>query len=279
MNIIPRAIWGARYGDGYAVAPVPAPHLILHHSATATLPAGAPQDAEEAQMRLLERIGEERFGSGMSYTFAVFPSGRVYQGVSIGRASAHTLGHNYDARAIVMVGNYDTAHPSALMLDSIADLTIHGHAAGWWRPNQIEGGHRDFERPGYTECPGDAGEASIRTINARISERITDVANSPEQLEDAAYAAVKRYDTERRKAGEPTPVEAWEMTDNIARAVQATAATVLNLQGIAQTVQTIVTSLASVESVEREHVEGIASQIAILQNEVTAIASKLGVEV
>ncbi|SRR5712691_3540392 len=160
-TIISRSQWGARYADGYDNAPVPAPHLILHHSAT-----NASGDAEDAQMRILERIGQERFGSGMSYTFAVFPSGQIYQGVSIDRASAHTLKHNYDARAIVMVGNYQTARPSLQMMESIHLLAQTGNARGWWLPNRIEGGHRDFEVPGYTECPGDAGERSIALINS-----------------------------------------------------------------------------------------------------------------
>jgi len=264
MDIISRAQWGARYADGYANAPVPAPHLILHHSATAMLSATGPQLDEINAMRQLERIGQDRFGSGMSYTFAVFPSGRIYQGVSIGRASAHTLNHNYDARAIVMVGNYSSKPPTDAMLDAIAQLAVHGHGQGWWTPSRIEGGHRDFERPGYTECPGDAGEAAIRTINSIIAQGGDDVANSPEQLQAAAYAAIKQYATERRVAGRQTPVEAWE--------------TIGSLKSELDSVLTMLRGLSSVEAVERDHVEGIASQIAIVRNDLAAVMSKLGVE-
>ena len=168
MNIISRAQWGAKYADGYAAAPVPARYVILHHSATIAPDTIPPSTDDDAAVRLLERIGKERFGSGMSYTFAVTPVGRVYQGVSIGRASAHTLNHNYDARAIVMVGNYDITPPTAAMMNSIAELVRLGYRNGWWFPLGISGGHQDFEPPGYTECPGHAGEAAIATINSLI---------------------------------------------------------------------------------------------------------------
>lgn len=274
--IVPRTSWGAWYADGYADAPVPAPHLILHHSATPTPAVTTPEADEHSTMRMLEAIGQQRFGSGMSYTFAVFPSGRIYQGVSIGRASAHTLNHNFDARAIVMVGNYQDAAPSNAMLDSIAWLAVHGHGAGWWLPSQVEGGHRDFERPGYTECPGDAGEASIRTINTIISQGENDVANSEQIL-----AAINDVRTD---VGNLYEVLEGRVPDGHGgyRPVEATDShRLLSLPRLAGQLDSIVTmlrALTSVEAVERDHVEGIASQISVVSNDLAAVMAKLGVE-
>lgn len=168
VHIIPRSDWGARYQDGYDTASIPARYLILHHSVTIAPDLIPPFTDDDAAVRLLEQIGQERFSVGMSYTFAVTPSGRVYQGVSINRASPHTLNHNYDARAIVLVGNYQTVRPTKMMIRAVAELVLQGWLSGWWTPQAISGGHRDFETAGYTECPGNAGEATIPSINALV---------------------------------------------------------------------------------------------------------------
>ena len=268
-SIIPRATWGARYADGYDTARTPANYLILHHSATPTPPADATGEFEQDQMRTLERIGQERFGSGMSYTFAVFPSGRIYQGVSIDRASAHTLNHNYDARTIVMVGNYQEGTPTNKMLDAIAWLAQHGHAVGWWSPNQISGGHRDFEKPGYTECPGAYGEAAVRSINTIIISQLIDAGD--DMNKDEVKDALREVLGERFDAGGATPREflkAWPTIIPLLTQIRSQVGAV----------QQIVTSLAGVEAVERNHVEGIASQIAVLQGNLAALMSWAGVE-
>jgi hypothetical protein len=85
MKIISRGEWGARYGDGFAPAPLPASEVWLHHSVTVAPDLVPPFDDEYVAMRTLERIGQERFGGGISYTWAAMPSGRIYQGHSVGR--------------------------------------------------------------------------------------------------------------------------------------------------------------------------------------------------
>jgi hypothetical protein len=164
MEIIGRAQWGARYPAGFGPAPLPARELWLHHTAMATPPADQDVDQDVGDVRQIERIGQQRFGGGISYTFVVCPSGRVFEGTGVDRQGAHTKGRNSISRAIVLHGNYDVAPPTSAMLAAVADLVAQGAASHWW-PAQLTGGHRDA--PGAsTACPGRYAYAQIATINA-----------------------------------------------------------------------------------------------------------------
>lgn len=163
MQIVSRAQWGARYAAGFGPAPA-ARELWLHHTATATPPTSASFDEDAGDVRQVERIGQERFGGGISYTFVVLPSGRVFEGTGAGRLGAHTKGRNSIARAIVLLGNYDVGQVSPDALDAVAELVRYGHGQGWW-PDRLTGGHRDA--PGAsTACPGRFAYAHIAQINA-----------------------------------------------------------------------------------------------------------------
>jgi hypothetical protein len=162
VDIVSRALWGARYGRGFGPAPLPASEVWLHHSVTAAPPADV--DSERAAMRALENIGQQRFGGGISYTFAVMPSGRVYEGHGVDRQGAHTANRNSIARAIVLVGNYDTSPVTDAQQRAVAALLQHGQQAGWWRTARLNGGHQ--QAPGaQTACPGRHAMAVIPTIN------------------------------------------------------------------------------------------------------------------
>lgn len=164
MQIIARAQWGAAYAAGFGPAPLPARELWLHHTATATPPTDASFDQDAGDVRQIERVGQQRFGGGISYTFVVLPSGRVFEGTGPGRQGAHTKGRNSFSRAIVLLGNYDVAPPTNLALAAVAELTRYGHGQGWW-PDRLTGGHRDA--PGAsTACPGRYAYAAIPAINA-----------------------------------------------------------------------------------------------------------------
>ncbi|WP_007023083.1 N-acetylmuramoyl-L-alanine amidase [Saccharomonospora iraqiensis] len=167
MEIIGRARWGARYPDGFRNAPLPASEVWLHHSVT---PAPEWNFADEAAaVRRLEQIGQERFGGGISYTFVVPPSGRVFEGHSVHRQGAHTGGRNDFSRAICLIGNYERRRVSRQQVDAVAALLRHGHARGWWRQARLTGGHRDA--PGAsTLCPGRYAQARIAEINRSAQE-------------------------------------------------------------------------------------------------------------
>lgn len=168
LTIIGRGEWGARYPDGFADAPLPAEGVYLHHTVTVAPDLAPPFTDDDAAVRTLERIGQERFGGGISYTFAITPVGRVYEGHSVWRRGAHTKGLNTTHRAIALIGDYTRTAPTPQMVESCAALLVHGRRAGWWIRPRLEGGHRDA--PGAsTSCPGDAGHAAIAKINQRAA--------------------------------------------------------------------------------------------------------------
>lgn len=166
-TITSRAEWGARYAAGGGAVALPVAELWLHHSVTA-----APADdaaAERSAMRTLENIGESRFGQGISYTYAVMPSGRIYEGTGAGRLGTHTGGRNSRSHGIVLVGNYEDTVPSSAMCGGTGLLVRHGHESGWWANPWLTGGHRDVKS---TACPGRHGYAAIGTINERAQEKV-----------------------------------------------------------------------------------------------------------
>lgn len=164
LRIVPRAVWGARFDDGAGPAPLPAEEIWLHHSVTIAPDLLPPFTDDYAAVRTLEKIGENRFGRGISYTFALTPAGLIFEGHSIGRRGAHTAGRNSIARAICFVGNYEADRPTEAQLDAAAWLLVHGWLSGWWKPVALTGGHRDVKQ---TACPGRYAYAAIPEINRR----------------------------------------------------------------------------------------------------------------
>jgi hypothetical protein len=161
VKIVTRREWQAQSRDGTGPAPLPAQRLYLHHS-------GGSARNGAAAIRQLEQIGQDRFGAGISYSFAVTPDGTVYEGHSIGRVGTHTKGLNSTARAICAVGNYESARPHIDMLRGIADLIAYGVEQNWW-PG-LTGGHRDA--PGAaTACPGRHLYAAIPDLRRMAAER------------------------------------------------------------------------------------------------------------
>jgi len=186
MQIITRKQWGAVHEDGFGTAPLPADELWLHHSVTIAPDLVPPYDDEYAAMRTLERIGEQRFGRGISYTFAAMPTGRIYEGHGIGRKGAHTGGRNSIARAIVLVGNSDTNDVTDAQIEQVAQLVVHGYRQGWWKRPRLNGGHQ--QAPGAaTGCPGRFGMRAIPLINARAAAILAG-SEQPEEDDDLTPA-------------------------------------------------------------------------------------------
>lgn len=189
MQIISRKEWGAKYADGFKLAQIPAQEVFLHHSVT-TAP-GSDREAEAQAMRTLERIGQTRFGGGISYTWAVMPSGRVYQGHAVNKQGAHTRGHNTIARAIVLVGDYDQHTVADQQKQSIAELLRYAKAQDWITKPRLTGGHRQASGA-QTECPGRYGMAAIADINALASGEVTDVALTEKDKDEIANRVLSR---------------------------------------------------------------------------------------
>lgn len=194
MKIISREEWGAVHDDGAGPAPLPASEVWLHHSVTIAPDLLPPFDDDYATVRTLERIGESRFGRGISYTFLVTPAGLVFEGHSVGRKGSHTAGRNSIARAICLVGDYETMRPTDPQVDAVAWLLVHGWLSGWWDAVPLDGGHRDVKG---TACPGRFAYTAIPEINRR-AQSLAASTLAPQTMEDDMFTY--EYD-----ADGPTP--------------------------------------------------------------------------
>jgi hypothetical protein len=168
MKIYKRSEWGARHAAGVGAAPMPAQRVWLHHTAGRS---GAVRSSEQDDFQLLrelEDIGQSRFGRGISYSFVVTRSGRVFEGTGPGRVGTHTRGQNTAADAIVLTGNYQNIEPTDDQLRAVADLLAYGAQQRWWREPKLAGGHQDA--PGAaTACPGRNLVSRVAEVNARAS--------------------------------------------------------------------------------------------------------------
>jgi len=162
FRIISRGEWGAQYDNGGGPAPIPASECWLHHSVTGAPGVDATFEQDAAAVRVLEKIGEDRFGQGISYTWVITPSGRIFEGHGVGRLGAHTANRNSKARAICYLGNYETTRPTTAQIRGAAWLLQHSHGRGWLAAARLNGGHRDV---GQTACPGAHAYTRIGEIN------------------------------------------------------------------------------------------------------------------
>ena len=165
QHLITRQEWGARYADGFRDRPLPVTEFWLHHSVTVAPDLVEPFTDDDEAVRTLERIGQSRFGGGISYNFPVTPVGRIYQGVSMHRVGAHTYMHNTVGAAFVLVGDYSTRVPTDAQRDAIAERMVIEHRAGRANRHTLNGGHRDASS-NSTSCPGNGGHSAIADINA-----------------------------------------------------------------------------------------------------------------
>ncbi len=174
MRIYTRAEWGAQYREGWGTRSVGRLNKWEHHSVTTHLSENATFDQECKEVRKIESITQSRFAGGMAYTFLVFPSGRIYQGLGVDRIGTHTAGHNTTAVGICLVGNYMSTAPTAKQEATLAELLNHGVRQGWWKENALSGGHRDVKA---TSCPGDKAYERIPAVNAMADGSSTPVTN------------------------------------------------------------------------------------------------------
>lgn len=205
VTVIPRSEWGARYSNGApkVVLRLPFSEWWLHHSVTIAPDLLPPFDDEYRAMRVLEDIGQQRFGQGISYTWPIMPTGRAYEGHSVDRRGAHTGGRNDIARAICFVGNYETSRPTAAQIEAAAQLMVQEHRAGRAKTYRLNGGHRDLKS---TSCPGRYAYEAIPAINARAAALM---AGTP-PMEDAMFSDQDRKDLQAVKGA----IEWWLIPDD-----------------------------------------------------------------
>lgn len=162
--VIPRQTWAPRHPNGCATIGTQewlnaGKELWLHHSVTNPPGPDATLEQDCAHMREFEAIGHNRYGCGISYTWVVMPSGRVFQGHDVDRQGTHTYGRNNRSRAICLAGNYQVNELPQRMHNAVARLLRELGAI-------LDGGHRDVFA---TACPGDHAYARIPSINQLAS--------------------------------------------------------------------------------------------------------------
>lgn len=170
-RIYSRAQWGARHAAGWGdrSANYPLAECWTHHSVTAHLPANATVAQEMAQMRILEDIGQSRFGRGISYSFVIFPSGRIYMGLGASRIGAHTGNRNSTSLGVVFAGNYENHQPTAAAEATYAELLRDFHGAGILRNPRTNGGHKDAPGHQWNACAGRHLNSRLGAINSAAS--------------------------------------------------------------------------------------------------------------
>ena len=190
QRVIQRPEWGARHEDGFGPRRVGNLLVYVHHSVTIAPDLTPPFTDDYAAVRELERIGEARFGRGISYQFPITPAGLIFEGVSIDRIGAAIENFNTPTANIVWVGNYDVNRPPLPMLEATDWLLHHGVAQGWWRNALVDGGHQDA--PGaQTACPGRYAEAVLSQLN-RARSTLTGPCSSTTRSSRRAARALPR---------------------------------------------------------------------------------------
>lgn len=181
--VITRPQWHARFGVPTDQRPLPASEVWLHHSVTVAPDVVAPYVDDDAAIREIERITQERFKQGMAYTYLVTPIGRIYEGHPARQIGAHTGGHNTTAVGICAVGNYMETIPPSSMLNALGWLLRHLYNTGIITRPRFNGGHRDTKA---TDCPGDMLYRRIPAINtiALSGHYIIDPMEGPDDMAD-----------------------------------------------------------------------------------------------
>lgn len=173
LDIATRETWGATQDYRSARSVVePAVGFVLHISVT--IDHGDLTGLEHADMRTIERVGQQRFGIGFPYNAAVFDTGRLYEGQPLTRRGAHTvddkkIGYpsmgtsrsmNYHWRAICLPQMVDDDVTDA-QVDQCARWAAAQIRSGMARPDVVWIGHRDVA---YKSCPGNTGYGRLGDI-------------------------------------------------------------------------------------------------------------------
>lgn len=173
LDIITREAWGAAqdYTSDRRVDS-PAAGFFLHISVT--IDHGDLTGNEHADLRTIERIGQQRFGIGFPYNAAAFDTGRLYEGQPLSRRGAHTVNDKgvarYGAEGTSLNYAYRALCLPQMEADDVTDVQV--DAAARWAAAQIRAGlarrgaRWDLHRTvAWKACPGDAGAARLDELN------------------------------------------------------------------------------------------------------------------
>ncbi|WP_139978184.1 FG-GAP-like repeat-containing protein [Nocardioides litoris] len=200
--IYSRAQWGAdeRLRDKSSLRYHEVHAGFVHHTVNAN--NYQPADVPAILRGIYAYHTKSRGWSDVGYNFLVDKFGRIWEGRAGGIdrpvVGAHTLGYNDDSFAMSAIGNFDTAKPSAALVQAYGalfawKLSLHGVSAASTRQYvttkyfQAINGHRDA---GSTACPG-------RYLYARIPDI--------RRLAAQAQVGFAGRQLERNLAGTPQP--------------------------------------------------------------------------
>lgn len=164
----PRHAWGSRYGGG-PLDPGPEPVVVIHHTASPALLAGASLEAEVTAVRSIERFHvEERGWSAIGYNFVVTPNGHVFEGRGWERAGAHagTRADNFRSIGVCYLADGNVTRLTDAALEAIHQLLDEGVRDGHLDRNYRLTGHRDHKA---TDCPGALVYAQLDAIRAGVA--------------------------------------------------------------------------------------------------------------
>lgn len=153
MKATSRKVWGAAPPRGSIGGVIEPTHKHFGHcTVTAAIPASASVATEMACMRSLQQIAFARGFFDISYSFVIFPSGRIYEGRGWGKAGAHTEGYNsttYATSAYIPCAGEPVTQS---MINSFILVGRAGLRRGSIAPDVQWLGHRDVSDK---SCPGD----------------------------------------------------------------------------------------------------------------------------
>lgn len=134
---------------------------FFHTSVTKQLPVSASLEEERAQMRLLDQIARSRGFNGISYSWVIFPSGRIHEGRGNFVVEAATEGFNTTSDSICFAGNGDQFALSSLQIRAATGFLNKLQNDGVYVKSGLDvRGHREVSTEGKS-CPGNKVPDSV----------------------------------------------------------------------------------------------------------------------
>ncbi|CAF1002215.1 unnamed protein product [Rotaria magnacalcarata] len=153
-SYVDRVEWGARKPSSITnLTSQPLSFYVIHHSETPPCYDDVSCVERVKGIQYYHQIG--RGWVDIGYHFLVGENGKAYEGRGWNREAAHSLEWNNDAYGICIIGNFTMASPNEKASNAIRSLIDCGVKSGHVKENYYVITHRQSQRPGYTECPGD----------------------------------------------------------------------------------------------------------------------------
>lgn len=169
LEVVSRKDWGARparANPGKVDDPVS--QVFIHTSVTAQLPKDATKQQEKDAMLVLQGIAFGRGFSDISYSFVIFPSGRVYEGRGWGVVQAATLNFNSISYSFCTGGNTDVHQETNRQVEAIIGMIDRGQKMGRIAKQVDVRGHREVAPK---SCPGSRfTDAEIQAVQKTVNK-------------------------------------------------------------------------------------------------------------